>query len=118
MSEKGFLGPITREFINSSTNIKALVTSTQTTQNTTSAIFTTPLFKGMQSEDVRRLQVLLATHPEIYPEGSITGYFGALTEKAIQIFQLKYGLVTSSSDPGFGYVGPKTRAKLQEVFGN
>jgi hypothetical protein len=30
---------------------------------------------------------------------------------------MKYGVVTSSADPGYGYVGPKTRAKLAEVFG-
>lgn len=84
---------------------------------TTSAIFTKPLSFGMTSSDVRRLQTLLATKPEIYPKGLITGYFGLLTKKAVQDFQLNYGVVTSKSDSGFGYVGSKTRAKLQEVFG-
>lgn len=85
---------------------------------TTFAIFVKPLSFGMTSSDVRRLQTLLATKPEIYPEGKITGYFGLLTKKAVQNFQLHYGVVTSKSDSGFGYVGPKTRAKLQEIFGN
>jgi peptidoglycan hydrolase-like protein with peptidoglycan-binding domain len=72
----------------------------------------------VSSNDVRRLQTLLATKPEIYPEGLITGYFGQLTKKAVQKFQLKYGVVKTKSDSGFGVVGPKTRAKLQEIFGN
>jgi len=92
--------------------------SSSQTQNFTSAIFTKPLSLGMTSNDVRRLQTLLATKPEIYPEGLITGYFGSLTKKAVQSFQLKYGVVSSKSDSGFGLVGPKTRMKLQEVFGN
>jgi len=87
-------------------------------QNLPSVIFTTPLYKGLQSDDVRRLQTLFATKPEIYPEGLITGYFGSLTEKAVQKFQMQHKLVSSGSDPAFGYVGPKTRAKLQQVFGN
>ncbi|MCX6752377.1 MAG: DUF2341 domain-containing protein [Candidatus Nomurabacteria bacterium] len=86
--------------------------------NLTSAIFTKPLSFGMSSNDVRRLQTLLATKPGIYPEGIITGYFGQLTKKAVQKFQLNYKVVSSKNDPGFGFVGPKTRAKLQEIFGN
>jgi len=56
----------------------------------------------------------------LYPEGLITGYFGPLTEKAVQRFQLKYKIVNSKtpeSDPGYGYVGPKTRGKLNELIG-
>jgi len=120
INEKGFLGPITRQYIN---NLLANPTTTtptndqtQNSTSSTSAIFTTPLYIGLQSEDVRRLQTLLATKPEIYPEGKITGYFGLLTKQAVQRFQLNYGVVTSKSDSGYGYVGPKTRAKLQEIF--
>jgi len=116
INEKGFLGPITRQYINSFVSPVTAATPQQT-QNTTSVIFTTPLYIGLQSADVRRLQTLLATKPEIYPEGLITGYFGPLTQKAVKNFQLNYGVVASGSDPGFGYVGPMTRAKLQEVFG-
>jgi len=86
--------------------------------NSVSIIFTKPFSLGMTSNDVRQLQTLLATKPEIYPEGFITGYFGQLTKKAVQKFQLKYGVVSSKFDSGFGLVGPKTRMKLQEVFGN
>ena len=48
--------------------------------------------------------------------GSESQFFGALTEKAVQKFQVKYG-IAKAGEPGYGSVGPKTRAKLKEVFG-
>ena len=45
-----------------------------------------------------------------------TTTFGSLTEKAVQKFQVKYNLA-KEGDSGYGTVGPKTRAMLQEVFG-
>ena len=85
-----------------------------------SPIFERDLEYGESSEEVRRLQQLLTSDKEIYPEGRITGYFGSLTLKAVQRFQCKYGIVCEGSPQttGFGRVGPKTRAKLQEVFGS
>ncbi|MBI4121532.1 MAG: peptidoglycan-binding protein [Candidatus Ryanbacteria bacterium] len=65
---------------------------------------------GAEGDDVTRLQTLLATDPEVYPEGKITGYFGPLTRAAVRKFQEKYGL------PAVGRVGPLTLAKLAEVF--
>lgn len=82
-----------------------------------SPVFTNSLQKGARSDDVKRLQQLLATDSEIYPEGTTSGYYGTLTEKAVQKFQMKYGVVSSPSDAGYGSIGPKTRQKLQEVFG-
>jgi len=72
---------------------------------------------GMKDTAVRELQKLLAGQPDVYPEGLITGYFGDLTLKAVKKFQLKYNILPDKSDPGYGYVGPKTREKLAEVFG-
>ncbi|HEY4497275.1 MAG TPA: peptidoglycan-binding domain-containing protein, partial [Candidatus Paceibacterota bacterium] len=48
--------------------------------------------------------------------GIETTTFGPATQKAVRKFQEKHGLA-QPGDPGYGYVGPKTRAKLQEVFG-
>jgi hypothetical protein len=73
---------------------------------------------GSRGENVTLLQRLLAQDKEIYPEGLVTGFYGNLTRQAVQAFQMKYGVVSSASDAGYGYVGPKTRAKLIEVFGN
>lgn len=76
------------------------------------------LSMGSTGEDVRALQEALASIPDVYPEGIISGYYGALTKAAVAKFQMKYGIVSSSSDAGYGSVGPMTRAKLQEVFGS
>jgi peptidoglycan hydrolase-like protein with peptidoglycan-binding domain len=85
-----------------------------------SALFVKTLRKGMQNDDIKRLQELLASDSSIYPEGLITGYFGQLTENAVQRFQVKYNLVSSGTPrtTGYGLVGPKTRLKLQEIFGD
>ena len=74
---------------------------------------------GSENSEVRQLQELLAKDPSIYPQGKITGYFGALTRKAVQNFQKKYGIVSSGNEntTGYGLVGPKTLAKIKEVFG-
>ena len=81
-----------------------------------SAVFTKDLSLGAQNDDVTRLQLLLAGDLEVYPEAKVTGYFGSLTKKAVERFQVKHG-VASAGVQGFGRVGPKTRAKLAEVFG-
>jgi hypothetical protein len=71
-----------------------------------SPIFSVHLRRGLSSEEVESLQVFLSQYPDIYPEGLITGYFGALTEKAVKKFQKKYG------EDNDGVVGPKTRQML------
>src|SRR3990167_5890044 len=55
------------------------------------------LVQGMSGEDVKTLQTILATDPEIYPEGLITGFFGSLTEKAVKKFQNKFGVINSGT---------------------
>ncbi|MBI2135942.1 peptidoglycan-binding protein, partial [Candidatus Woesearchaeota archaeon] len=52
----------------------------------------------------------------IYPEGLTTGYYGPLTTKAVKAFQEKHG-IARAGDPGYGEVGPATRAKLNELAG-
>ena len=101
-------------------NVRSILTAAPTLPTPTSIgvspVFTYGLDIGMQNDDVKRLQQLLATDSEIYPEGLTTGYFGPLTQSAVQKFQTKYGLA-QEGDPGYGYVGPKTRVKLGEIFG-
>lgn len=72
---------------------------------------------GINGEDIKLLQTLLSHDSSIYPEGLVTGYFGNLTRKAVQRFQEKYG-VAGSKTAGYGEVGPRTKAKLIELFGN
>ena len=66
---KRILGPITHEFINSLTKTTTAITPTQQISNLSSVMFTKLLNKGIQSEDVSRLQNFLQTKPEIYPQG-------------------------------------------------
>lgn len=75
------------------------------------------LKRGTTGEDVKKLQQVLASFPDIYPEGLITGYFGKLTEKAVRQLQAKQGIVSSGSPEttGFGQVGPKTLSVINEV---
>lgn len=81
--------------------------------------FTQSLRLGLRSDAVRELQQSLASDPSLYPEGLVTGYYGSLTEQAVKRFQAKYGIVSSgdANTTGYGLVGPKTNAKLKEVFG-
>ncbi len=80
--------------------------------------FTQYLQRGSFGSEVTQLQLVLKSDPTLYPEGLVTGYFGVLTERAVQRFQIRYNIVTSGTpDPaGFGVVGPLTRAKLNEVY--
>jgi PKD repeat protein len=60
------------------------------------------------------LQQFLAQDPSIYPEGTTSGYFGALTEKAVQRWQAKNNIVSSGTPgtSGYGVVGPRTAAAI------
>ena len=83
-------------------------------------MFSQNLQKGSSNEDVRRLQQLLnkdestriATEGPGSP-GNETTSFGSLCEKAVGTFQVKYHIASPGS-PGYGTVGPATRAKLNE----
>ena len=44
-----------------------------------------------------------------------TGYYGAITRRAVGKFQEAHGVVDKGG-PGYGRFGPKTRAKLREVL--
>lgn len=95
-------------------------TATSTTPQVTQEekkppLFTRALKRGSRGIDVSLLQELFGKDPTIYPDGSVTGYYGQLTVAAVQRFQEKYGIGTSVT-PGYGGVGPITLAKLNEVY--
>lgn len=70
---------------------------------------------GMQSDEVKALQDCLKFE-QLFPANiDSSGFFRAITKKAVQDFQLKYGIADASS-AGFGRCGPKTRAKLNQLF--
>src|SRR3989344_2206036 len=68
------------------------------------------LSRGLSGDDVRTIQEWLARDRDVYPEGIVSGYYGALTEKAIKKFQKKHCIEQ------VGIVGPKTRAQLERIF--
>jgi peptidoglycan hydrolase-like protein with peptidoglycan-binding domain len=47
-----------------------------------------------------------------YEEASVSGYFGNYTHKAVKTFQAKYNI-----SPVSGFVGFKTRHKMQQLAG-
>lgn len=68
---------------------------------------------GVNGTDVTNLQVFLAAEG-FFDVANATGFFGKLTEAAVQAWQKAKAIVTEG-DPattGFGAVGPKTRAAL------
>lgn len=84
--------------------------------------FTRTLYRELSDDvtngEVSKLQQFLAEDPAIYPEGRITGYFGLLTERALQRWQAARGLVSTGAPgvTGFGVFGPRTRGALNTVL--
>ncbi len=66
---------------------------------------------------VSRLQQFL--REQGYFRYEVTGYFGTITERALQQFQRAYRIVSSGNPAttGYGLVGPRTRAKIKAVSG-
>lgn len=72
---------------------------------------------GNSGEDVHQLQMFLKSQgKDIYPEGLITSYFGSLTKRAVERFQVKYD-IANPGEAGYGLVGPRTRAKINSLQG-
>lgn len=75
---------------------------------------------GSRGQDVTNLQSFLSDFPNIYPSGLVTGFFGQLTQAAVQRYQCSRNIVCSGTPAttGFGFVGPNTRATINaEVLG-
>ncbi len=93
-------------------------TAGQTAQTTIDAnscpLVGVTLRPGSSGTEVSRLQRYLASEPSVYPEGTITGYYGSLTQSAVARWQAKNGIVTSGtpSTTGFGVFGPRTAAAI------
>jgi len=71
------------------------------------------LKEGSQGDDVKSLQEMLAQDPESGFTAAPTGFFGALTAKAIARFQMRNGIASSSA----GVVGPLTRGFFERRCG-
>jgi len=96
------------------------VTSIEPEQQSNSSIIASShaLAYGSSSPAVMALQIFLNTNgfplapSGVGSSGQETSYFGPLTNAAVDKLQLKYNVVKSSSSPGYGIVGPITRAVI------
>lgn len=133
----GLVGPKTREALNLAASGQEAGTSASPSTPSpssassessapVSALFERTLRPGENSADVGRLQELLNSDPDTRvaesgpgSPGEETTYYGALTKEAVEKFQAKYSIVSEGTPQttGYGLVGPKTQAKLSEVFG-
>ncbi len=66
--------------------------------------------EGAQSDDIKKVQELLATDPTLYPSGRVTGYFGPMTKEAIERFQERNGLEVT------GRLDEPTRELMKELY--
>lgn len=66
--------------------------------------------EGAQSDDIKKVQELLATDPTLYPGGRVTGYFGPMTREAIERFQERNGLEVT------GKLDEPTRELMKELY--
>lgn len=79
---------------------------------------------GRRNLDVKNIQKILNADKATQiakkgpgSPGKETNLYGAATRAAVQKFQLKYGIVKSPKDKGYGIVGPATRKKMNELLG-
>jgi peptidoglycan hydrolase-like protein with peptidoglycan-binding domain len=72
------------------------------------------LKRGMTGDDVSRLQTYLSADQNVYPEAQVTGYYGGLTEAAVERWQTQNNIVSSgdAASTGFGVVGPRNAAAI------
>ena len=92
-------------------------------------IWNNPLKKGSASESKDTLYLQMALHKEgLYPPENktfndcpLSGVFGNCTFEAVKKFQEKYadGILTENdkTEKAGGFAGPKTLAKLNEIYG-
>ena len=118
---KQFLGQIEalkKEIIRVQAQIQAILN--QNSQFSCLQINSNLYFGLIQNTGVRCLQEFLKLQgSEIYPEGLLTGNFLSLTKTAVIRFQEKYAseiLRPLGLTIGTGFVGPATRAKINQLL--
>jgi Putative peptidoglycan binding domain len=73
------------------------------------------LVPGSTGSEVKSLQTFFTWAYSNFPQTDVTGYFGSITESAVEEWQSQHGVVSSgapAATTGWGSVGPKTRAAI------
>lgn len=89
-------------------------------QNSACTILTQNLYIGLYDYgtggQVTKLQKFLKAQGD-FTHPSITGFYGAATQQAVQSFQSRMGILSGGTpgSNGYGVVGPTTRAKIQTL---
>ncbi len=95
------LGIIPEDKVEQARSVLSEKKSKKTNPACISAVIKYNLYLGRTDNDtngeVTRLQSWLSTMPDVYPEKLVTGYFGPATERAVQRYQKKYGIVASGA---------------------
>ena len=99
--------------------VRTSTTGSLVSTSTTAPLFTRLMYMGTRGSDVQVLQQKLQTLGHLSKTVQTVPYFGLLTEQAVKDFQVKYNIVTAGAPitTGFGALGPRTRAKLNEILG-
>ncbi len=102
------------------TYLKSEIARLQGTDPSAACTISVDLQVGSRGQAVSCLQTFLkAQGSAIYPEGLVTGTFGSLTRSAVVRFQEKFAadiLVPGGLIRGTGYVGMRTRAKINSLM--
>jgi peptidoglycan hydrolase-like protein with peptidoglycan-binding domain len=108
LDQLGVVGPATRAALNSIDGSGTGTSPTVPASTTTASGYTFSNFLdvGSTGDDVTALQQKLTTLGDY--SGPVTGYFGQLTQAAVEQFQGANGIAQ------VGYVGPATRAALNQ----
>jgi hypothetical protein len=99
--------------------IFAVSTHTTAAATTSCPGITRTLALGSRGSDVQTLQQFLIGQ-NLLAAGNATGYFGMLTQGAVQAWQRSHSIISNGtpSTTGYGAVGPRTRASLAQCNSN
>ncbi|MEY4747661.1 MAG: hypothetical protein RLZZ416_710 [Candidatus Parcubacteria bacterium] len=99
------------------TNVTSVSSTAPSTYAASCPLIGRTLKRGVSGDDVSRLQQFLALDSDTGFTSQPTGYFGSLTQTAVQKWQAKYNIVSSGTpdSTGFGVVGPRTAAAISII---
>jgi peptidoglycan hydrolase-like protein with peptidoglycan-binding domain len=108
----GYFGPITRARVQGSSGNVISVTPVSVTQSPVTSSSPSILSPSTTGLNISTLQNILLQSGYLSAGTYTQGAFDSVTVRAVETFQCIKSIACSASDPGYGTVGPKTRAAL------